>query len=223
MGEASLPPLEREMPRTSDGLSVLPIGPLFAPPRRPECTPADQAASLVFRSYFDPDQCITAPVGRSIVTPGIPRIKSPVCRSCKKPGLHTRRFAYSPRHAALSRASTPAARRAARHARSPPHNPAQPGRRAAPDGGRPASRPVARAAHRLDDAWIVVAAPSGDQCGEVGAPGVAGKRAASGLRHKRRTEEQPCNPRPEACQPMENWHGEAALASSATQRLQVRR
>ena len=40
------------------------------------------------------------------------------------------------------------------------------------------------------------------------------------MRHKRRTEEQPCNPRPEACQPMENRHGEAALASSATQRLQ---
>jgi hypothetical protein len=142
--------------------------------------------------------------------------------SCKRPGLHTRPFAYSPRHAALSRASTPAARRAARHARSPPHNPAQPGRRAAPDGGRPASRPVARAAHRLDDAWIVVAAASGNQCGDVGVPGVAGKRLRRGCGTSDGPRSKPCNPRPEACQPMENWHGEAALASLATQRLQVR-
>ena len=65
----------------------------------PASTPADQATSLVFRSYFDPDQCIAAPIWRSIVTLGIPRIKSPVCMEMRKgrapqlPGLSL----YSPR------------------------------------------------------------------------------------------------------------------------------
>jgi hypothetical protein len=65
-----------------------------------------------------------------------------------------------------------------------------------------------------------VAAPGGDQCGEVGVPGVAGKRAASGLQHKRRTEEQPATlgPRPAGLWKIQRRN--AALASSATQRLQ---
>jgi hypothetical protein len=78
-------------------------------------TPADQAASLVFRSHFDPDQCIAAPIGRSIVKPGIPRIKSPVCMEMRKgraPSSPAFRL-FAPQ-GPLCGARTPADRRSAR-------------------------------------------------------------------------------------------------------------
>ena len=75
--------------------------------------------------------------------------------------------------------------------------------------------PVARAGDRARRRQVVRHGRNGAGRGSTAETPASGAWCG----HERRTEGQPCNPRPEACRPTENQRVNAALAGSATQRL----
>jgi hypothetical protein len=82
----------------------------------------------------------------------------------------------------------------------------------------PDVHPVARAGDRARRRQVVRHGRNGAGRGSTAETPASGAWCG----HERRTEGQPCNPRPEACRPTENQRANAALAGSATQRLHRR-